>query len=220
MGIPFRNTDYVNNPIGNDRPIYGNELIVPSPTPAPYNCINCGEWDIVKTDGNPLVVRYYQCNVSTPTILEITIEGNAGTRETICVCDFIDNNIQIISGEGELEPQFRACIVPLTPTPTPSVSTSIQPTPTPTPSPTCDCYSFSVVNNGEGQATIGYTDCSFNPQSFLLDPGFGQSFCACNGSITISGERDVVITNYGACVSPTPTPSFTPTPTQSDPFIP
>jgi len=25
--VPFRNTDYVNNPIGNDRPIYGNELV-------------------------------------------------------------------------------------------------------------------------------------------------------------------------------------------------
>ena len=25
--VPYKNTDFVNNPIGNDRPIYGNEVV-------------------------------------------------------------------------------------------------------------------------------------------------------------------------------------------------
>ena len=143
--VPKRNTEFIDNPIGRDRPIYGNEEL-PPPTPTP----------------------------------------------------------SVSSGY-------------IPPSPTPS-SSPIPPTPTPT--FVCNCYSFSAFNNGENTAIVQYTNCEYGTSVFTIDPGYGNSFCGCLGTIDTSGNRDVVITNYGSCVSPTPTPSFTPTPTQSDPFTP
>jgi len=216
--VPKVNTQYRNNFIGQDRPIYGNELIGPTPNPTPtatYNCINCSEWTITNTGTTePMIVRYYLCNTS-PTIVETTLDAS-GNTEDICVCSNVSNpyaNIEIIQGEGTLEEKFIAC-VPSAPTPTPSPSITATLTLTPTPSPTflCSCTSYSIVNNDSITANLTYTDCNYNIQSTTIAAGGGLSFCGCLNTISITGARNVVITNLGECVPVTPTPSPTSTP--------
>ena len=215
--VPYYRTQYRNNFIGKDRPIYGNELIVPTPNPTPtatYNCFNCGEWTITNTGATDMIVRYYLCS-TLPTIVETTLDGT-GDNEDICVCDSFPipgQNIEIIQGEGTIEEKFIAC-VPVVPTPTPSPSISATLTPTPTPSPTfvCSCTSYSIVNNDTITANLTYTDCYNNIQSTTIAAGSGLSFCGCLNTISITGARNVVITNLGECVPLTPTPSPTSTP--------
>lgn len=72
----------------------------------------------------------------------------------------------------------------------------------------CVCKSYTVTNNSlEAQATISYTDCYGDAQSFTLDPGLGQSLCACEGTIEVGGiGADVTISLIGSC-TPEPAPS-------------
>ncbi len=213
--VSFRNTDFVNNPIGNDRPIYGNEYIGPTPTPSPsqpYNCSDCSEWDITNTGTTePLIVRYTQCN-TTYTRLDITL-NSSGDTESVCVCDNLLNpnaNIEIIQGEGTLEKQFVACLPP--------------PTPTPTPSPTpAFCVEYVVENEYPfPNGAVYYGCCDTEQTNHLVSPGTSYTFCAREivqlGALTlVSSGASATCNSEIPCPSPTPTPtpSITPTITPS-----
>ena len=93
------------------------------------------------------------------------------------------------------------------------------PTPTPTPSPTpCMCESYQVENDGlEAAITVTFLDCDRVSQELIIPPGIIQVFCACMGSVVVTGGS-YVLTDLGPCGAPTPTP--TPTPSATPDCIP
>ena len=97
---------------------------------------------------------------------------------------------------------------PVTPTPTPTLT----PTPTPTPTGTCRC--IQVVNTGTTGGTFYYTQCDGAVTSTLpISSGTTLYYCGSN-PIAIS-ECYVYIGDHcvsNSCVSVTPTPTITPSP--------
>lgn len=177
---------------------------VPSPTPTPTpsstpGCAQCYTYDITNPSLESAATLYYtEC--SQGPVRVISIPPNSVWRID-CAC------------EGSLI--YEAALVVLIVESCGGVPT---PTPTPTPSPTpCLCEGYTITNtDGESQVTVDFLSCDRVPQQIILNPGLGQSFCACIGSVSVSGGTyDLVDT--GVC-NPEPSPTPTPTPSSTPPY--
>lgn len=179
--------------------------IQPSPTPTPTpsstpGCAQCYVYDVY----NPSLIlnaniSYIECNRG-PT-RTISIPPNSYARID-CACD----------GSLIYETALVVTIVD-------ACGGAPTPTPTPTPSATpCMCESYQVENTGlEAAITVDFLDCDRVAQQLIIPPGIVQVFCACMGSVVVSGGS-YDLTDLGPCGAPTPTP--TPTPSSTPECIP
>ena len=170
----------------------------PTPTPTPSStpgCSPCQTYDLENTSLEALgYATYTECPYGPSRNIEL-LPGQIYRID--CACE----------GSLVLTENITATIIStcndLTPTPTPTY------TPTSTP---CACNAYTVDSlEAEGLVSVSWTDCDRVVQNFILTPGTGISFCACAGSVVVSGAHDIF--DNGSCepaVTPTPTPSATP----------
>ena len=227
MPVPYKKTVDIQGFIGQDRPIYGNEVLPPSPTPT------------ISVTPSPTPVYYYyelqDCNGpgygfirTESTFLSGHIGKSIYTLERGCMEVFAtattETDLLTWAPPYALHADCSACATQYTPTPTPTPpitpTISLTPSITPTVSPSfdCTCLSYTLTNTGiEAQITYSYWSCYNTFVQGTLNPSEGISFCACNGTVSVSGSFDLQM--LGGCNPVTPTPSITatnsPTPTPS-----
>lgn len=220
--IPKINTQYVNGFIGENRPIYGNQVLPPSPTPT------------ISLTPSPTPVYYYyelqDCSgpgygfIRTETTF---LSGHIGkslyTLERGCMEVFATatttNDLLTWAPSYALYADCSACAFQYTPTPTPtppvtptisltpsitpSVSASpvgLTPTPTPTPSPSGYQYIYEVVNCDDGVDVRRFASNSVIPLDKVVK-GLFLPECYIVLGTTTGPYDDVVINQYTSCVS-------------------
>ena len=167
----------------------------PTPTPTPTSTPQCICENY--TVGNPLEQSAVFTYTDCNTLTTTTVVLSPGQSTTVCACSGSvqsESLIQIVDG--------GYC------------------------GGNCVCWSYSVECDAlsESQCRIDYVDCDENPQTLILNVGTSQSFCGCEGGVTVVYGQTTV-TEGPACgvpATPTPTPSSTlspapppPTPTPS-----
>jgi len=157
----------------------------PTPTPTPSATplsCSCQEYEVYNPSPEAQGIIQFRDCNNIPQILVV----NPLETFYICVCnlgDYIVSGVLNVTNTGQCIP------------------------------PTCTCTSYTITNtDGESQLTVNWVDCDFNPQTTILNPGLGTSFCACQGTVTASGASYSLI-DVGPCgVTPTPTPTPSATP--------
>ncbi len=207
--VSFRNTDFVNNPIGNDRPIYGNEFI-PPPTPSPSPVYYYYE---VQSCSGPFIGWIRSTSVlSIGQVFYSPTEGcievfSTATTET----DLTDYTTEYASCAAceTAYPTPTPSITPtqtqtptptLTPTLTPSNTPNLSPTPTPSITPSGYIYVYETANCLDG-TNIKY----FATNSLLglgsVVQGFELGGCWEVLGSSINPYNDVVQSTYPDCGS-------------------
>ena len=223
MGIPFRNTEFDNNPIGNDRPIYGNEKLPPSPTPT----ISVTPSITPTISLTPTITPSITPTIShTPTITptntltpsptfvcncrsySVSNTGTTSSNISYTDCGYVVQNETIPGGGGI---SFCACentlsvgrddvvsdLGPCSPLPSSTPPSS----PTPTPTPSGYNYRYEVSNCDDPLDVRVFWSDDFYPIGKVVKGYNDVDLCfEIVGSSTLS-PVDEVSTSYISCDS-------------------
>jgi hypothetical protein len=146
-----------------------------------------------RTNCNQVYQAMFLQNPASGTTEYNTLYVGAGPAN---ISNFPSNAVQYTV---QLFGQFTGSTSPILPTPTP----------TPTSRTPCVCREYEFTSLA-GISTLTYLNCSETQYVFVeSQEGQTQSFCACQGSVSILSGFEYLLTDNGSCVVTTPTPTPT-----------
>jgi len=147
-----------------------------------------------RTDCNQVYQQLYLLDPASATTEYNTLYVGAGPAN---IANFPSNAVQYTV---QLFGKFTGSTTPIVPSPTPSPSQKAP----------CVCKEYEFTSL-DGTSTLTYLNCS-ETQYILVTSNEGETetFCACQGTVSILSGREYLLEEIGNCVEVTPTPTPTP----------